>query len=214
MRSIGFLTFHTLDYNCAYYAEMTCANKANYCERHGYTFYNYNTFEEKFSVEWSKIIYCLKLLQKHDWLFWSDADAMITNLTIKLEDFLDDSVNAITSKDINGMNTGHFFLKNSEWSMLFLKELYNLRVRFENKDPEIKANQHGQFTDQDAMIYLWDKNWNNTRSNFKFVDKKLINSYYFNGDTNDWTPGDFVLHLPATLDRANKFNSIRKHIVY
>lgn len=213
MNNIGFLTFDN-DYvvevspnvfdKMAEYTCLTVLGKRDYCERHGYTFYNYKTIEEKWSPEWSKVIYCLKHLKEHDWIFWSDADAMITNYNIKLESIIDNNFDVIVSNDIGGMNTGSFLIKNSRWSYDFLKKLYSLREEYENGNRSFRSNQPNQFTDQDAMVNLFNENWNNTKQHFKFIEKRIFNSYAMTR-CDDWQYGDFILHMPGTFDRASKF---------
>jgi len=221
MSNIGFLTYNDdsiyektqqLNEKRSEYAPITVNGKREYCERHNYTFYNYTSMEEKWSPEWSKIIYCLKHLKQHDWIFWSDVDAMITNYNFKIESILDETVDIIVSNDIGGMNTGSFLIKNSEWSYNFLQKLYSLRDQYEKGDRSFRSNQANQFTDQDAMVNLFMSNWDNSRVHFKFIDKRIFNSYAMT-KADDWQYGDFILHMPAVMWRKEKFEKYIPYII-
>lgn len=221
MSNIGFLTYNDdsiyekskqLYDKASEWTDITVSGKKEYCQRHNYVFYNFNTMEEKWSPEWSKIIYCLKLLKNHDWIFWSDADSMITNFNVKLEPIIDENYDIIVSKDIGGMNTGSFFIRNSEWSYAFLTELYRLRLEYEKGNHSFRSNQIGQFTDQDAMVNLFKVNWNNTQSHFKFINKRIFNSYAMT-QADDWQIGDFILHMPGVLYRKEKFEKFIPFII-
>jgi len=70
----------------------------------------------------------------YDWLFWSDADALFVNQSIPLEQYLDPRAHVIFpagppwSKKYRGfINSGHFFIRNSEWTVRFLKETWLLK---------------------------------------------------------------------------------------
>lgn len=224
MVNIGFLTYNDdsiyektkhlpspLGERSSDYANITVPNKREYCQKHNYIFYNYNSIQEDWSPEWSKVIYCLKHLKEHDWIFWSDADAMITNFNFKIENIIDENFDIIVSNDIGGMNTGSFLIKNSEWSFNFLKQLYILRELFE-KGISFSSNQRNQFTDQDAMVYLFKNNWENTQQHFKFINKRIFNSYAMTS-VDDWQIGDFILHMPGTANRKEKFEKFISLIV-
>ena len=70
---------------------LTWPNKYQYAQRH-----HYHVYDESHLVNhtrgpaWFKIVAVLRLLQVEqcDWVFWMDADMVIMNSTIQLEDFL------------------------------------------------------------------------------------------------------------------------------
>lgn len=236
-KKFGLLTFHINqvdDYDG--YATQTKLEKNEYCKLHSYTHYHFDNFkfQYRWSPEWGKIVHMLDVLPKHDWVFWSDADTMITNFTIKLETLIDENYNFIVSKDINGMNTGNFLIKNTPWSIDMLKAIIVLKANHENrKNKDIydipqsykdliskvayKNLNPGQYTEQDAINDLLTINYNDTTKYIKFIDKRLINSYQCQNPPgiNDWQKGDFVLHAPATPSqiRIKAFNYFRQFVV-
>ena len=217
--NIALLTYHTVDDHVIAYCDITKENKIEYCKKHGYDFYNFNQMnrDEPTAPEWAKFVYCKKLLGNYNWLFWTDADSLITNQQIKAENFIDNKYDIVTSFDACGLNTGTFFIKNSEFSKTLLSYLLNIRkdyekgVEYAKKIPSL--GEHN-LSDQDALAFLINTNWNNCRERVKILNKKLINSYFFNNNplVNDWTSGDFIMHLPGTHKRKFHFSKVLPYI--
>ena len=59
-----------------------------------------------------------------EWFFWYDTDSIIMNPNIYLEDFIEEDYNLILSSEAEGMNTGHFLIRNCEWSKNLLNKTY------------------------------------------------------------------------------------------
>lgn len=187
---------------------ISAPNKAEYAFRHGYDFLcnrNYVGFDRP--ISWFKIKEILRLLPRYDYIFWSDADAVITNLTLSLEKHLINStiirpeyVNVSPSIEPEPVKTSHlvntdyiiayddyspcmgnFIIKNTPWAIKFFEAIYN-QTQFMN-DP-IWDNRA-----QDWLIY----NNPTLTENIKFVPKGHINSMI-----HDWKEGDFMIHFAAT----------------
>ena len=216
---LALLTYHTVDDHVIAYCDITKENKIEYSKKYGYDFYNFNTMNssEPSDPSWAKFVYSQKIINNYDWLFWTDADSLITNQQIKAEDFIDNNYDIVTSTDACGLNTGTFFIKNSDFSKKLLTHLLNIRKDYE-QDVEYAIKMpslgEGRLTDQDALAFLIHTNWDNCRDRIKFLNKKLINSYYYNNNplVNDWTPGDFVMHLPGTHKRKYHFSKVLPYI--
>src|SRR6202007_1796488 len=88
-------------------AEISTPNKMAYANRHGYEF-----FEEVYCPDvmrypsWNKILLVQKWMECGwcDWIFWTDADSLIMNQSIKLEDIIKESGDRdlIIASDKNG----------------------------------------------------------------------------------------------------------------
>eukprot|EP00262_Sarcandra_glabra_P003408 TRINITY_DN14088_c0_g1_i2.p1 TRINITY_DN14088_c0_g1~~TRINITY_DN14088_c0_g1_i2.p1 ORF type:complete len:333 (+),score=25.10 TRINITY_DN14088_c0_g1_i2:41-1000(+) len=131
-------------------------NKIEYAEKKGYDFIDASDLVDKRRpASWSKIIAVRSHLQKYDWVFWNDADTLVTNSNISLESILrsvigdDDFQNSpdlILTEDVTGVNAGIFFVRRSKWSVDFLNMWWNQTafVRF-------GGSKSG---DNDALKYL------------------------------------------------------------
>jgi predicted O-methyltransferase YrrM len=176
------------DYNKA--VQKGVENKKLYCKKHGYDFICIEkSLDISRPIPWSKVLLLRKILKNanYKWVFWSDADSLIMNLGVKLEDFLDDDYNLIIAKDFNGINTGQFFLKNCPWSMQLLSDMY----------AHIECIYH-PWWEQQALITEIEQHPELSR-NIKIVSQKLFNSYP--SETSSAHPhaiyqkGDFIIHF-------------------
>jgi len=172
-------------------------NKKNYCAQHGYDFIcGEETLDPTRTIAWSKILLILKTMESSQckWIFWSDADSLIMNTGLRIEDLIDESYNLIINYDFNGLNTGHFLIRNCEWSRQFLKEVYTHEEFID--DPE---------WDQGAILATLQQNPQYLTVT-KTVQQRLMNSFpdghgFFLQST--YQPGDFILH----------FAGVRNHVL-
>ncbi|KAG2487085.1 hypothetical protein HYH03_014330 [Edaphochlamys debaryana] len=68
---------------------LTGPNKRAYAARHGYTYVDASgLLDTSRPASWSKIPAVLSVLADHDWVFWMDADTLVTNLSQPLEALL------------------------------------------------------------------------------------------------------------------------------
>jgi hypothetical protein len=200
-------------------SQVTCDNnKVPYCELHGYEL-AVKTDEWSDVIYFDKIQFLIDILENNPdvkWIWWLDTDALITNFTKKIEDYVDDQYHIIMSTDVNGMNCGSFFIKNSpealEWLRMILdhKERYKLK-RWDNPEQTPMI-----------MTYIKYKDW------IKLVPQKEINSYNYGllyptlsnkdmlGVVGEWAPGDWVLHWPGISNpqRIQIAQQVALQIVY
>lgn len=118
------------------------------------------------------------------WLLWSDADALIVNQKRSLLEVVDDAYDIIIASDWFMVNAGVILLRCSLWNINFLKTLYEAR----NYD-------HALALDQSAFNDFLDKP--DVKPHVKHVPKWLINVY-----TEEYQPGDFILHFAGKLYEA------------
>lgn len=171
-------------------------NKAFYCQKHGYDFiYSEELQDPSRDIYWSKIPLMQKTLENssYKWVVWMDADTVIMNTDIPLEDLIDDKYEFIIGKDWNGINAGVFFNKNSEWSHSFLRDVYERTDCLETIWPE-----------QIAMASELAKS--KYAGGAKIVPQRLFNSYapdiHRSSLLTGYQQGDFLIHF-ASVNGTN-----------
>lgn len=113
-----------------------------YAETHGYAFYQYpDTMVPKHIITWNKIRVLMDMLSetRHEWIMWIDADAVVTNRNISIEDIIratersktkkereNDRIDLIVCNDVGGwpINTGVMLWRNTNWARKLLKKLW------------------------------------------------------------------------------------------
>lgn len=143
--------------------------KIEYCKKHNYNLLickkNLLNFmdislKKKYYFIWSKIIISYFVLRHYDWIWVTDADTYINNLSIRIENYIDNDYNLIINSE-NHVNIKHerelsnkyfwesvfknkkfiqydrisssdFLLKNCEWSERLLMETFNCKHLLDN----------------------------------------------------------------------------------
>lgn len=134
------LAISTLGVGNMEYLTKSYIDKRGYAERHGYQFFWwFGSLDRKRPPAWSKVLAILRIFEEQPtirWVWAVDTDTIITNHSITLWSVIAKSlaltpqrrrhsIDLILSTDLHGMNTGSFFIRHSEWSIAFLKEVYN-----------------------------------------------------------------------------------------
>ena len=180
-------------------------SKERYCRMHGYAFVlEKEPLDASRPVAWSKIPLIAKVLPHYDYVFWSDADAMVVNYDIAFEDmfkcFFGTRTNMVVTKDAAGnINTGNFLLKNDEWSFELLEKIWNQEQFINHPWWENQAFLHLLHTDslvkEHAAVVPY--------TDFTF------NSYpHF---PNGFKEGDFIVHFAGIHDVGELEKRIVKH---
>lgn len=195
----------TTMYNDGYkeMASVTIPNKKYYCEKHSYPLLvKTDNFSEGRHAYFDKKRFLLEVLDNNPdikWFWWLDCDAVITNHSIKFENFCDDNYSFVITEDFNCLNNGSFFIKNTDDSRKVLKYI----LEKENKYVDIPPYDNG------ALIEVLQEN-PEFESLFKICRQRDFNSY-FNfgcektrldgmGYTSHWEPNDFVIHFAGPMD--------------
>tara|TARA_X000000368_G_scaffold399904_1_gene371311 strand:- start:6 stop:773 length:768 start_codon:yes stop_codon:yes gene_type:complete len=213
-------------------------NKKVYCERHGYVLKHYEDGAESLvgkpmragnppipkdhlPIGWAKVYAMKDAFEKYpdcEWIFNTDCDVMITNMTIKLEDIVnectkDANVHVIIPADCNGINCGNMFIKNSPIGKAFLDTiiaglpLYREWYLFENQlIQDLCIGTHLTEQGVKAGGTLWGRV-------IKVLPQRVFNSYdykkipllkdrpHYNdilGQDGQWKKGDFIIQWPST----------------
>jgi len=175
------------------FARKSEANKVNYCRRHGYRYAAFrDVLDSARPAPWSKVLAILEVLRTYqcDWVFWTDADAIITNPEIPVDGIIDSDSDLILSKDVNGLNNGVFLIRNCAAAISFLEEVYAQTQFIDDPTWEQAAVKHVLRNGMAPSLRV------------KFVPQRRFNSY-LSGLSGGYCPeaeyqfGDFVLHLPS-----------------
>jgi glycosyltransferase involved in cell wall biosynthesis len=171
----------------AAYGELAARNKRDYATIQGYDLICHRaTLDQSRPPAWSKVLAILRELPKYDWVFWTDADALIMNHGIRLEDLIDEQYDLLISRDKNEYNTGHMLFRNTPAAKTYLEKSYAQTQFIHHYWWEQAAMAHVLNTDKDALAT-------------KILDQRLFNSYLEN-----YHPGDFVIHFPRPLEKIRR----------
>lgn len=93
---IGWLSYSSPDLLNHPGIQATLALKSCYCAMHGYQhIFEVSPFDTgPRTSHWHRIPFLLKHLRFYDWIFYSDADTVVTNASVRLEDFVNIAVAA------------------------------------------------------------------------------------------------------------------------
>ena len=130
--------------------DLTLPSKQRYVKKHGYDLMTLRSFgtdkkgiyNEK-DVAFLRIQRPLEMLEQYDIVMWIDADALITNEDLKIENFpLEPHITFYASYDWNGktsMSTGNFIVQNTPNTEAFANTFYSLGKRFSSEQETINA---------------------------------------------------------------------------
>lgn len=187
------------DANYSDLAAITDAPKREYCERYGYQFHVLDEMKYSTITGFNKIHFTLDLFKQHpeiEWLLFSECDAMITNLNIRIEDRIDNDYHFIVPVDRLNINSGNFLARNSEQGRAYLQMIV---------DSE-EAYKDIAWAEQQVIIDTIEQ----YQDIVKIVPQKYMNSYepeiydYCDarfdvlGNSGAWEPGDWIVHWPGT----------------
>lgn len=116
------------------------------------------------------------------WVLWSDADALIVNQTVPLEDIIDDAYDIMLTVDWLMINAGVILFKCSDWAKRFLERVYAAR-EFDS----------ARALDQSAFQHFFDTE-PGMDERLKRIPKHAINVY-----AEEYRAGDFLVHMAGKL---------------
>jgi hypothetical protein len=166
--------------------DVSRSNKEAYCRKHGYRFVcRTEGFDRARAPSWSKVLFIRAELPRSEWVFWTDADALVMDSSVPLTRFIQDTTDVVLSGDpYNGMiNAGHLFVRNTAWSDAFLERVY-ARVEYLNHP----------WWENAALIALYRED-PEVRRHVVIVPNKLFNAYPY--PDGGYATGDFLVHFPG-----------------
>lgn len=180
-------------------------SKRDYCQKHGYDFiFCEAQVDPSRSIYWSKLLLALQVLETdaYQWIVWLDADTIIMNQDIPLEDIIDKNVNFSIGKDWNGINSGVFYLRSCEWSRQFLTDVYSRTDCLSHHWPEqiAMAREIEENPEYGPLV--------------KIVPQRLFNSYPHETSSSlasTYQPGDFLIHFASIHDHGYLLSLFQKY---
>ena len=210
------------------YIDYVLDGQKKYCESYGYDYINYEyLIDESIPAQWNKILIIKKILPHYDWIMWIDADAIIMNHNVKLESIIDNNYDLIVNKvycselfpkSKYNINTGVFLIRNCDWSIDFLDNVFYDDNQFANNKFLGGEYEQGSFreylnkVDPDTVLLKEDSYFNKywPQEDLKLID--ILNNFdrykgYYYGIINNrfFSKGDFILHL----NYLNDFGGIK-----
>jgi len=183
---------------------ITAPNKVEYCQRHGYGFHH-ETWTESMFPGFERLPVLIHLLKCHyyDWIFWLGADALITNLSKRIEDLVDPNFGIVMATDFTQVQMDSFLVQKKMNGLKLMEKVWG------HRDSPI-----GQWYEQSTLDSLM--NTSRFRGTVKLVPQRFMNAYrhkWFSewfeinekiknhedclGTNGEWQPGDFVFHIPG-----------------
>ena len=209
---IALLTFCVgADYKRA--MEPGLASKRAYAEKHGYDLHigGEDVWDRSRPIPWSKFNFINKYLDQYDYLFWSDADAII----LDQEQMLETQILPLLppEKDIlwtfdacHHYNNGHLLIRGrSEWVRDYFKRAYAQTHLI-----------HHIWWDNAAMITLFENEAADKAKIETCREHWKFNAYVFgpNNSATDasvrlYEPGDFLIHFAGVYEPLNIYRMMR-----
>ncbi len=215
--TIVFTSFHTPNYNSL--AEITLVkNKDVYCKKHNYPLLVKTSDWHNIPLGYEKVYiieYALEKFPNCEWIFFSECDTLITNMNIKLEDIIkDEKKHFIITTDINNINAGSFFIKNSTEGRNYLQAMKDSIGKYPEEQAFIIDSYFGLGNFKDIISLYPQKTFNS-------YDYYLYGNAYpsgldIQGNNGRWEYGDFIIHLPGISyeHRINLANQFLSQVIY
>jgi hypothetical protein len=175
-------------------------SKKKYAEKHGYTYIQGGDehWDRTRPIPWSKIPFVLSQLANlpEGALVWlSDADVLITNLELKVENqmipYLPEGKDLLMTIDACGhINSGNVLMRNTAW----------LRDYWKRVGEQTDLLYH-IWWENAGMIKLLETNKNDF-AHTEFTNKHKMFNAYLRGIPGEplWEPGDFLVHMAGVYD--------------
>ena len=175
-------------------------NGLRYCETHGYPYVIVDDFEGK-PPGFAKIDNMLAICNDNpevEWIFWKDADGLITNFTTKIEDVVDNDYHVMLTTWWNGINNGMMFVRNSEQGRAWLEMIMSKLPEYADHPVQEQQVMIDTFEEWKHIIKICPQRTFNAAC---FSDGAHQGAYHTTNDTlgtdGQWQPGDFVMHWPG-----------------
>ena len=189
--------------------DVSLQSKKEWCERHGYQFIlgGDEYYDRKRPVAWSKarlVTETLSQLPEGDFIFLSDADVLITNSTLRLEDIvlplLPENKDLLMTFDAGGnLNSGNMLMRNTPWLSDFWKRI----------DLQNDLTNH-IWWENAAIIKLLLTNTDDL-NHVKIINEHWKFNAYIQGISGQrlWQAGDLLVHF-AGITRLKKLEHLQR----
>ena len=194
---IAIAQFYTSNVSYGKYTEEI--NK-KYCEEQGYIYHvekddnKINTELEGRSATWYKPKFIAEVFETHnpDYVLFLDADAIVSDPTRRIEEFIEDGFNIICTEDYGPsvINAGVFLLKNSDWTKMILKKWWNVCDTLTGgPNNELGYFKTGLWHDQTCFGHLINSRLD-SKENIKVITNKVLNGRIYKHSVDN----NFIFH--------------------
>ena len=202
------IVFTTM-YNAEYIslANITHKNKEIYCKKHNYPLVTKTDNWHNIPIGYEKAYLIKEALTTYpncEWVFFSECDTLITNMSIKLEDIIKDEPNHfVITTDLNDINAGSFFIRNSIEGIQFLQSIIDSIGSFAHEQEFFNYSYSTNFEYKKWFSLYPQKMFNSydyDNENYKkpgFDREKMEKGLDILGNNGRWQMGDFIIHFPA-----------------
>jgi len=200
-------------------ADQTDATKKEYCNRHGYhwsvlteTDFVIKTDPYSTYMDFNKPHFIMNLFTtqpKIEWLLFTECDATITNLTVTIDDKIDNDYHVVIPVDRLNLNSGNFLIRNSEQGRAYIQAMIDRAGQYEESQGP-NSTLKDKWGIQQFMIDTLDEFANI----IKVVPQRYMNSYQQElydycdvrtdilGTSGIWEKGDWIVHWPGVTNAA------------
>lgn len=200
--------------------DISLPGKREYCKRHGYDIIVVkNRFNKANSrLTWEKIPTILKHLKRYEWIFWSDADSIIMNHDIRLENLVDDTCIMVASTmKLDGkkpyFHFGNILLKNSPFCELILTKTYSYKRKWRVDPLEEESAFYHMIWRKMPMIQrlIKTEDW----STFFSLPREYPIEEHTIDNPRQYThqPGHFIVHIPSPLSIDKRVSLMEKQLI-
>lgn len=168
------------------YAKYSRMVNKDYCEKHGYDYIEENFISSEYHPSWGKVFATLKHLDEYDYIFTLDADAIVVDSSVLLEDKIKEMKGDILFSN-NGPNGGRFINAGSFITNSKTRDFFNELISRSQLKPETKF---GGFFEQDIINDIYDEG-----RPLDVKETNFINSYWLANTIG--LEGLFVFHFMA-----------------
>jgi hypothetical protein len=171
-----------------------------YCEEKGYIYHiekddnKINTALEGRSPTWYKPKFITEVFETHnpDYILFLDADAIVSDTTRRVEEFIEDGFNIVCTEDYGPsvINAGVFLLKNSDWTKMILNKWWNVcELLTGGPNNELGFYKTGLWHDQTCFGHLITSRLD-SKTNIKIITNKVLNGRIYKHSIDN----NFIFH--------------------
>jgi len=191
-------------------SDMTLPSKQRYVNKHGYDLLTIQDFGEdkeknfkESNMGFLRVSRSADMLKYYDIVLWVDADSIITNNDIKIENFpLEENITFYASYDWNGrysISGGNFlFIKNHNTNN-FLNALYSLNGKLENE--QVAMNYLYFNTPLKSMMKILDHDYLNAAPSKEMYAEQWATRADI---PYHWNTNSFICHLTGASNIHRK----------
>lgn len=199
-------------------ADTTIKSKLDYANQNRYDFLYLNDFgvdiKNRYNstqIGYLRILKVFDTIENYDYVVWIDADALITNKNLRIEDFPIDDCVFCCSYDWNGyysLNTGNFILKNTERTKIFIDQFYNVSKNYNMPEEQATINKLFSLPETKNNIKVLDHGFLNAVPSVDIVNKKIWGNKPV--PPNPWKFGNFLVHATG-LPNSERIRIFKEH---